>query len=90
VSEGTLLFKTTTGTCFSIPTLFNLELYLAWKKRGLFVFPKKALHHHAVALGSSGSGKSITLERNAYGARKVYQQQVVYLDAKGGSLDYGG
>ncbi len=56
---------------------------LAWKKHGLFVFPKKALHYHAVALGSSGSGKSVTLERNAYGARKVYEQQVVYLDAKG-------
>jgi len=56
---------------------------LAWKRRGLSVFPEKALHHHAVVLGSSGSGKSITLFRNAYGARKVYHQQVVYLDAKG-------
>ncbi len=56
---------------------------LAWKKRGLFVFPRKALNYHAVVFGSSGSGKSVTLMRNAYGARKVYQQQVVYLDAKG-------
>jgi hypothetical protein len=56
---------------------------LAWKRRSLSVFPEKALRHHAVALGSSGSGKSVTLSRNAYGARKVYHQQVVYLDAKG-------
>ncbi len=56
---------------------------LAWKKRNLFFYPRKALNYHAVALGSSGSGKSITLARSAYGARKVYQQQVVYLDAKG-------
>ncbi len=56
---------------------------LAWKQRGLFVFPLKALRYHAVVLGSSGSGKSVTLERSAYGAHKVYHQQVVYLDAKG-------
>jgi len=56
---------------------------LAWKKRGLFTFPKKALYYHATVLGSSGSGKSVTLERCAYGTRKSYNQQVVYLDAKG-------
>jgi hypothetical protein len=56
---------------------------LAWKKRGLFILPEKALCHHAVVLGSTGSGKSVTLERCAYGACKVYQQQVIYLDAKG-------
>ena len=56
---------------------------LSWKWRGKFVFPEKALRHHAIALGSSGSGKSVTLSRNAYGAFKVYHQQVVYLDAKG-------
>ncbi len=56
---------------------------LAWKRRGKFGFPQKALRYHAVALGSTGSGKSITLSRNAYGAHKVYHQQVVYLDAKG-------
>jgi hypothetical protein len=56
---------------------------LAWKRRGMFGYPLKALRHHAVALGSTGSGKSVTLSRNAYGARLVYHQQVVYLDAKG-------
>jgi len=43
---------------------------LAWKKRGLFTFPRKALNSHAVAFGSTGSGKSVTLARNAYGARR--------------------
>lgn len=56
---------------------------LAWTYKHLFCFPLKALRYHAVALGASGSGKSETLLRIAYGARKVYQQQVVYLDAKG-------
>jgi len=56
---------------------------LAWKKRGLFILPEKALRRHAVVLGSTGSGKSVTLERCAYGACKVYHQQVIYLDAKG-------
>ena len=56
---------------------------LAWKKRGSFYYPKKALRYHAVVLGNTGSGKSVTLERCAYGTRKVYRQQVIYLDAKG-------
>src|SRR6266699_1309825 len=58
---------------------------LAWKRRGLFGFPRKALRLHATVLGASGSGKTETLFRIAYEARKVYQQQVVYLDAKGES-----
>ncbi|MBA2391402.1 MAG: hypothetical protein H0V70_01500 [Ktedonobacteraceae bacterium] len=56
---------------------------LAWTHRGTFGFPLKALRLHAIALGSSGSGKTETLFRAAYGARKIYQQQVIYLDAKG-------
>jgi hypothetical protein len=56
---------------------------LAWKKRSLFYYPKKALRHHAVILGNTGSGKSVTLMRTAYGARKVNRMQVIYLDAKG-------
>jgi hypothetical protein len=56
---------------------------LTWTRHRLFGFPRNALHRHALALGSSGSGKTETLFRIAYGARKVYRQQVVYLDAKG-------
>lgn len=58
---------------------------LAWKRNRnkVFCYPLAALRHHAVALGSSGSGKTETLFRTAYGAKKVYQLQVVYLDAKG-------
>jgi hypothetical protein len=58
---------------------------LTWIRRGVFGFPKKALRLHAVILGSSGSGKTETELRAAYGARKVYQQQIIYLDAKGES-----
>ena len=56
---------------------------LAWTRRGSFGFPLKALRLHAIALGSSGSGKTETLFRAAYGAQKIYRQQVIYLDAKG-------
>jgi hypothetical protein len=58
---------------------------LLWKRNSnrYFVFPLKALHYSAVALGSSGSGKSETLRRVAYGAHKVYRWQVIHIDAKG-------
>jgi hypothetical protein len=56
---------------------------LPWTHRGMFGFPLKALRLHAVVLGSSGSGKTKTQFRTAYGAHKIYQQQVIYLDAKG-------
>jgi hypothetical protein len=58
---------------------------LAWKRRGYFGFPEKVLRTHAVVLGSSGSGKTETEYRIAYGAHKVYQRQVIFLDAKGES-----
>lgn len=56
---------------------------LPWKKKGFFCFPQGALRLHATALGASGSGKSETLLRIAYGAYKVYRQQIIFLDAKG-------
>lgn len=56
---------------------------LAWTHRKCFGFPLKALRHHAVILGSSGSGKTETLLRVAFGAHHTYQLQVIYLDAKG-------
>ena len=43
----------------------------------------EALNQHIVVLGSTGSGKTETLLRLAYGARKCYGYQVCYLDAKG-------
>ncbi len=58
---------------------------LPWKGRGYFGFPEKALRTHAVVLGSSGSGKTETEYRIAYGSHKVYQRQVIFLDAKGES-----
>ena len=58
---------------------------LAWtrKKHKYFVYPQKALRYSAVALGSSGSGKSEMLRRAAYGAYKVYRRQVIHVDVKG-------
>jgi hypothetical protein len=58
---------------------------LAWNRNGLFILPFKALRHHVVCLGASGSGKTETLFRTAYGACKIYRQQVIYLDLKGES-----
>jgi len=58
---------------------------LAWtrNKNKHFVFPQQALRYSAVILGSSGSGKSETIRRAAYGAHKVYRRQVIQSDAKG-------
>src|SRR5215469_2041188 len=58
---------------------------LAWKRRGYFGFPEKALRTHAVVLGATGSGKTETEYRIAYGAHKVNRRQVIFLDAKGES-----
>jgi hypothetical protein len=58
---------------------------LLWGRKGLFTFPLAVLRHHAVCLGASGSGKTETLNRCAYGAYKIYRQQVIFLDAKGES-----
>ena len=58
---------------------------LLWSRKHLFTFPLAALRHHAVCLGATGSGKTETLYRCAYGAYKVYRLQVIYLDAKGES-----
>jgi hypothetical protein len=56
---------------------------LTWTRCRLFGFPEKAMRTHAVIFGSTGSGKTETELRIAYGARKVYHRQVIYLDAKG-------
>jgi hypothetical protein len=56
---------------------------LPWIHRHVFTFPLEALRHHIICLGASGSGKTETLLRLAYGARTAYQHQVIYLDAKG-------
>ena len=56
---------------------------LPWTHKHQFTFPLEALRHHIVCLGATGSGKTETLLRLAYGACKVYHQQVIYLDAKG-------
>lgn len=57
---------------------------LNWTQRGgLFTWPLDSLRYHAVALGGSGTGKTETLQKIAYGGRKGYNLQVIYLDAKG-------
>ena len=58
---------------------------LQWTHRNHFTFPKKALQLHTTILGTSGSGKTETILRLCYGARKAYGLQVIYLDAKGDS-----
>jgi hypothetical protein len=56
---------------------------LGWRKRGLAVLPLEALRLHLTILGTSGSGKTETINRIAYAARKVHRMQIIYLDAKG-------
>lgn len=54
-----------------------------WRRGDWVGFPMHDLGEHVVVLGSSGSGKTETFLRLAYGARKVYGYQVCYIDAKG-------
>jgi hypothetical protein len=55
----------------------------AWRRDTCVGFPLEALGEHLVILGASGSGKTESMLRLAYGARKVYGYQIVYIDAKG-------
>src|SRR5579884_778321 len=56
---------------------------LPWIRRNTFTFPLSALRLQTTILGTSGSGKTETIFRLCYGARKAYNLQVIYLDAKG-------
>jgi len=60
------------------------DLTASWQRAEQYVgFPMEALGEHIIILGSSGSGKTESMLRLAYGARKVYGYQIIYLDAKG-------
>lgn len=56
---------------------------LAWIQRGWFFVDTRTLGQHGAIVGGSGSGKTETLLRIAWFARKVLRWQVVYIDAKG-------
>jgi hypothetical protein len=56
---------------------------VTWRRGDLVGFPMDALNQHIVLLGATGSGKTETMLRLAYGARKCYGYQVCYFDAKG-------
>lgn len=56
---------------------------VTWRRGDLVGFPMHDLGEHVVVLGSSGSGKTETFLRLAYGARKVYGYHIFYIDAKG-------
>src|SRR5438874_307204 len=56
---------------------------LGWRKRGLAVLPLQALRRHITILGSTGTGKTETINRIAYAARSVERMQVIEIDAKG-------
>lgn len=56
---------------------------MTWRRGDLVGFPPDALNQHIVLLGATGSGKTETMLRLAYGARKCYGYQICYLDAKG-------
>jgi hypothetical protein len=56
---------------------------LAWAHGGWFTYPAAILGRHLVLVGSSGSGKTETCKRLAFGAAQVYGWKVFYLDCKG-------
>lgn len=51
--------------------------------QGWYILPEGDLAQHSVCVGAPGSGKTETLLRIAYGAARVYNWQVFFLDAKG-------
>jgi hypothetical protein len=56
---------------------------LDWVQGRYLTYPPVVLGRHLVAIGASGSGKTETSIRLAYGAAKVYGWKVFYLDCKG-------
>jgi hypothetical protein len=56
---------------------------LQWTHGGYCTYPATILARHLVIVGGSGSGTTETSKRLAYGAAKVYDWQVFYLDCKG-------
>jgi hypothetical protein len=56
---------------------------LQWTHGGYCTYPAAILARHLVIVGGSGSGKTETCKRIAYGAARIYDWQVFYLDCKG-------
>lgn len=56
---------------------------LQWTQDDYCTYPAAILARHLVVVGGSGSGKTETCKRLAYGAARVYDWQVFYLDCKG-------
>ena len=54
-----------------------------WIRHGQVFYPADVLGRHLVVVGGTGSGKTETLLRLAYGAAADLGWQVLYLDAKG-------
>lgn len=54
-----------------------------WIRNGSVFYPATVLGRHLVVVGGTGSGKTETLLRLAYGAAADLGWQVLYLDAKG-------
>jgi hypothetical protein len=56
---------------------------LEWIQGRYLTYPPVVLGRHLVTIGASGSGKTETSIRLAYGAAKAYSWKVFYLDCKG-------
>ncbi len=52
-------------------------------QNGIFAYPTNLLDKHGVIIGESGSGKTETMLRIAFGAAKEHNWKVFYVDAKG-------
>jgi hypothetical protein len=56
---------------------------LDWKQGQWATYPPTVLGRHLVLIGGSGTGKTETVIRLGYGARRAYNWRVYYLDCKG-------
>jgi hypothetical protein len=55
---------------------------LAWCNGPYLLLPERELAQHGLIIGSSGSGKTVTLLRIVYLATKLYNYKIFFIDAK--------
>ncbi len=60
-----------------------------WVHNGSLFYPASVLGRHLVVIGGTGSGKTETLLRLAYGAAVDLGWQILYIDAKGDPSNVG-
>lgn len=61
------------------------DLVDEWIRESVFTYPSHVLRQHLVIVGGTGSGKTVTASRIAYGVARYLGWQVIFINAKGDS-----